>query len=206
MAERIPEHLRPAIQRRPECLMHWHAAADRGEPAQLHGKQQHEQKTQPVDGHGNAKLGEEHGDGIDPGALTDSRQDAEGDADHAGKQKSNDGEFDGRAKPTGDDLAHRLVLEDGAAHVALQQGGKVVPQPNEPGVIEAKRIAQILDRLGRSVLAQKHSSRITRNDKQQAKGHHDHADGHGDEEEQAAGNVGEHGDLPQFERMSVIPG
>ena len=42
----------------------------------------------------------------------------------------------------------RLVLEDRAAHVALQQMREISAETHVPGIVEAERAAQVVDRFG----------------------------------------------------------
>ena len=82
------------------------AAADRRQPAEFHGKGQHQQDAEPVDRHRHAELGKQHGRRIDRRALLHRGDDAESDADDDRDVKGGDGEFDRRAE------AARAMISD----------------------------------------------------------------------------------------------
>ena len=108
----------------------------------------------------------------------------------SGKDQRNDSQFERRAQPGCNDRGNGPVLEDRGAHIALQQPGKIVPEPYVPGIVEPQRVAQILDGLGRRFLPEQHSGGIAGNEEQQPEGDDHHANRHGDHQKEAAGNIG----------------
>src|SRR5690606_20853571 len=98
-----------------------------------------------------------------------------------------------RSEPAENDRRNRLVLEYGCAEITREEIGEIVPEPHIPGIVEAKGIPQPLDCLRRRLLSQKDGSRVTWNDEKEAKGHHHHSHRHGNEEQQSADYVGNHG-------------
>jgi hypothetical protein len=186
----IPQHLRPAAQRRDDRFEHRRAAADGRQPVELHGKAQHQEEPQPVDRHGDAELGEQHRHGIDERALAHRGEDAERHADQRRQQQRHHGELDGRADAAADDLADRGALEDRAAEIAMQQLPEIGAEPDIPGIIEPERAPEVGDHFGRRLGPEQHGCGIARHQQQQAEGDDDHADRHGDQQQQAADDIG----------------
>ena len=145
VGQRGEQRLRPAGQCGGGRLQQRRLAADRRKPLQLNREPQHHQDAEPKHRHRYADLRDEHAADIQARAAICSGDDAEQEAEDDGHQQRGQGEFEGRAKPAGDQRRHRLVLKQRAAQVALQQQANVCAQPPPPGLIEPQIAAGLGD-------------------------------------------------------------
>ncbi len=160
-----------------------------GKPVEGEREDQDEQDAEPEAGRGEGEQ-EDHPDHlVEPAALVDRGQQAEGEREDRREHHRVDGEADRDRHPAEHHVAHWLVVDERRAHIALHQPGHEEPVLFGQWLVQAELVVQLGDVLRGPPVAQQHGCRVAGQEVHHAEDDDGHAEEDENRQDQASADV-----------------
>ena len=167
---------------------------DRGQPAELHREHDHQHHTKPIVRHRDAGDRDRGHQLVDPTVAEISGQKAEHDAEHEADQRREHRQHHGVADRADDFLGDRAPGRDRGAEIAVHGLPGPETELNRQRPVEAIGLAHLVSQRLACIRRQHRDERVAGRDMDEQETYQRHREHHGNDEDQALGDVDEHSD------------